>query len=348
MVHLLMELQPSGMERMLVSSAPHFGAHGVYQTIVAQGADHPFAEELRQAGYSVVMIPPVKTRAGRRAWARALQDRRPDVVHIHPEQAFSVAVLVAHRALPSARIVRTVHNFFNARRLWAVKRKLQLAASERFVDVTVFLNEDMAAHESSFGRSGVVIGNWVDDTYLTAERPSSPEFDVLIVGNCHSVKNHLPVLKAALENSWTVAHLGDEGAAPREEADMLSALESQGLLVARGVADPLPWLVRAAVFAMPSSREGFPVALAEAIATGCVCVVADIAGTHWAEDYSLVRMLPADSVETWGEAIRTALTLSTKVGGDEREQQRAAAREVLSAVAGVERYLEVYAPTQPR
>ncbi len=144
-VHLLMGLQPSGLERMLVSAAPYFRAVGVRSTLVSQGAEQPFASELQAAGYSVVCIPPVKTSSGRRAWASVIRHEQPDVIHIHPEQAFAAAILVGHRAAPDARIVRTVHSYFPATGWWGIKRRLQLALSERHVSATVFLNQEMAA-----------------------------------------------------------------------------------------------------------------------------------------------------------------------------------------------------------
>jgi len=341
-VHLLMGLQPSGLERMLVSAAPYFRAVGVRSTLVSQGAEQPFASELQAAGYSVVCIPPVKTSSGRRAWASVIRHEQPDVIHIHPEQAFAAAILVGHRAAPDARIVRTVHSYFPATGWWGIKRRLQLALSERHVSATVFLNQEMAAHESGYGRSGFVIGNWVDDAFLTSGRSDRPDVDVILVGNCSQVKNHAVVLAAALQSGWTVAHIGDESETSDHERGLLEQLGAKGLLTARGVADPLPWLARAAVFAMPSLREGFPVSVGEAIAMGCVCVVSEASGLDWATGYPLVRRAPGFAQDTWIPALAEALELAFSVPSDVREGQRVSARQDLAAALGVQRYLQVY------
>ena len=227
-VHLLMGLQPSGLERMLVSAAPYFRAVGVRSTLVSQGAEQPFASELQAAGYSVVCIPPVKTSSGRRAWASVIRHEQPDVIHIHPEQAFAAAILVGHRAAPDARIVRTVHSYFPATGWWGIKRRLQLALSEQHVSATVFLNQEMASHESGYGRSGFVIGNWVDDAFLTSGRSDRPDVDVILVGNCSQVKNHAVVLAAALQSGWTVAHIGDESETSDHERGLLEQLGAKG------------------------------------------------------------------------------------------------------------------------
>ena len=82
-VHLLASLRPSGMERMLVSAAPGTSPQaGVESVVVGQGLDHPFAGELRDAGYSVRTIPRVKSAEGMDVWMapppeRGAAGRRP-------------------------------------------------------------------------------------------------------------------------------------------------------------------------------------------------------------------------------------------------------------------------------
>jgi glycosyltransferase involved in cell wall biosynthesis len=235
--------------------------------------------------------------------------------------------------------VRTVHAFFPATGWWGVKRRAQLAVSERLVDVTVFLNEQMAAHESTFGRRGVVIGNWVDDRFLQSPRIPA-DVDILVVGNCDPVKRHEVVLTAALEAGWTVAHVGSEAGCSDDERALLTALTSRDLLVARGVADPLPWLARCAVFAVPSHREGFSVALSEAIAMGCVCLTSAAPGLQWATRYPLVTQLAGASASEWRDALGTAL--AADITDEQRQGQRSMASEELSAASGVRNYMSVY------
>ena len=227
-VHLLMGLQPSGLERMLVSAAPYFRAVGVRSTLVSQGAEQPFASELQAAGYSVVCIPPVKTSSGRRAWASVIRHEQPDVIHIHPEQAFAAAILVGHRAAPDARIVRTVHSYFPATGWWGIKRRLQLALSERHVSATVFLNQEMAAHESGYGRSGFVIGNWVDDAFLTSGRSDRPDVDVILVLRDGKAYAAAQQARTRVQDQSLWSALTDEH---ESEAQRIAALSRSGRLV---------------------------------------------------------------------------------------------------------------------
>ncbi|MGB7963256.1 MAG: glycosyltransferase family 4 protein [Propionicimonas sp.] len=355
-VHLLASLRPSGMERMLVSAAPYFAEAGVESVVVGQGLDHPFAEELGDAGYRVRTIPWVKSTDGLRAWMRLIREERPHVVHIHTEGAFALSVLAARRAAPDARIVRTLHSFFLAEGWWGVKRRAQAMASDRFVDAFVALGEEMARHEASFGRECVVIPNWVADRFLEVDPGGrSKDVDIALVGSCAEVKRHDIVLGEALANGWTVAHLGHEGEMQAKEREQLAALASAGLLRQRGVADPLRWLLRSHVYAMPSEREGFPVALAEAISLGAVCVVASAPGFDWAMEYPLVFVPKSEDGFEWGPTLKSALDLAHAPGTPAlADAQRDRARAHLAARIGAEKYVGLYRgdsavgqPTEP-
>ena len=339
-VHLMGPLRPSGMERMLVSAGPHFTELGVTGIVVGQRDDHPFRAELEQAGYSVRVIPAIKSLAGVRAWMALLRDVDPDVVHIHTEEAFSAAIIAAKVAITRARIVRTFHGFFEASGHWAFKRRVQALLSDRFVDQFVALNKAMAELERSYGRRCVVIPNWVDERFLVGagNTPTGP--DIVIVGNCDPNKNHELVLQCAADNGWTVAHLGLEDHASPRERNLLTGLERTGLLADRGPGDPLPMMRTGRVFALPSQREGFTVALAEAIAMGMTCAVAPIAGTRWAADYPLVDTVPGESAAQWSRSLAEALGRS-----DDRvlaQSQRDRARPLLDPARGAVEYTAVY------
>jgi glycogen synthase len=138
-VHLFASLRPSGMERMLVSAAPHFASAGIDSVIVGQGEDHPYSDELTAAGYRVRLVPRIKSIHGYRSWVRLLREEEPNAVHIHPEQAFALSVLGAKAAIPDTRIIRTFHNLFFAEGWWAVKRRAQAVSVDRYVDAFVAL-----------------------------------------------------------------------------------------------------------------------------------------------------------------------------------------------------------------
>lgn len=344
-LHLLNELHPSGMERMLVSGAPYFSDSGIETLVVGQGANHPYSRTLMNAGLQVIAIEPIKSLSGLSRWGRLLRETKPDVVHIHTEQFFAGSVDVAHWASPRARIVRTLHSFFLASGWWGVKRRAQAMASDRYVSAFVTLNEEMARHEEGFGRNCQVVGNWVDDRFFSDAGPEIRDgsIDIVVVGNCAPVKNHEVVLEAALRLGANVAHVGQLAGASADERRLLEGLARSGLLAHSGPADPYQWLRAGRVFAMPSLREGFPVALAEAIAMGRRCVVSDIAGHQWAGRYPLVKYVNGHGVEVWAESLQSALATAgadASVGAARLQQQEA--KRLLSAKTGVERYVEIY------
>ena len=344
-LHLLNELHPSGMERMLVSGAPYFKEFGVESIVVGQGLNHPYSSALRGAGHRVITIAPIKSVSGPTGFARLVRETQPDVVHIHSEEFFAASVDLAHWAWPRARIVRTFHSYFLATGWWGVKRRAQGLLSDRYVSAFVALSEEMATHERSFGRECEVVGNWVDDRFLSDTQASGYDegADVVVVGNCAPVKNHEVILDAALGLGLTVAHLGQVDGASAEERRLLHELGASGLLLESAPGDPYPWLRSARVFGMPSRREGFPVALAEAIAMGRRCVVPDIPGFQWAGRYPLVNFVAGYRTRDWGQALQSCVQSSRSGASEEAELlQRQEARKLLSAEIGVKRYVEIY------
>ena len=88
---------------------------------------------------------------------------------------------------------------------------------------------------------------------------------------------------------------------------------------------------------------GVPVALAEAISLGCVCVVSQAPGFDWALKYPLVSATDSDEPSEWGAALRSSLDLSQALGTPAlADAQRDQARVHLAARIGVEQYVRLY------
>ncbi len=302
--HLMGPLRPSGMERMFVSAAPYWANLGVDGTILGQGDDHPFAPELEAVGYQILAIEPIRSLSGARALTALLKAERPDVLHIHAEGAFAFSVAAARCA--GVPIVRTVHNTFPVRGRAAWSRRVQAWVSDRYVDAFVAPSGDVAERERAIGRELEVILNWVADDFVEADPPQGVGEWAVIVGNASPIKNHVLALRALLRTDIHLAYIGSLDGASVEEIAILDELEAKGRLLHRGSGDPLPWLLTAAVFLMPSRHEGMPVALAEALQLGLPAVIAPAPGLAWAADIEGVIVAVYD-VEEWAAAIAIAV-----------------------------------------
>jgi hypothetical protein len=208
------------MERMLVSGADYFTAKGVSSLIVGQGDQHPYADELRAAGYRVAVIPPVRSLSGARQFRRLVAAERPDVVHIHAESAYALSTLAAVFGRHAPAVVRTVHNVFTPTGRARQSRRVQSAIGDHIAGVVVVPSPDVAANELAAGRTTTLIYNWVSDPITAAglrRTEQSEQSDhaaavpaALIVGNCSAIKNHEGVLELLFDGGFDLYHHGDE------------------------------------------------------------------------------------------------------------------------------------------
>lgn len=312
-LHLLNELRPSGMERMLVSGRDAFTDLHVDISILGNGKQHPYAGALRASGYAVTTEAAPFHRLPLTVLRRHLRDTAPDVVHLHSESHYLESVLRLKLVAPSLPIVRTVHNVFPATGRWFISRTAQAALADRFVAALIAPSDDVAENERRLGRRADVVFNWVDDKFFALQASVSNRagsigaqpLKVAVVGNCSPIKNHEVVLRAAVDQGFRVDHVGNEdGASPTERA-LLAELSSLGLLSRRGPGDPETALAESDVFAMPSLHEGMGVALAEALVVGLPAVVASAPGLEWARRQPGVTTADPHDPQ-WGALLRRA------------------------------------------
>lgn len=341
-VHLLNELRPSGMERMLESAAPYFIAEGIEASVRGLLVGSTFADDLRAAGYEVVLGDPVAE-----SWKAVIEFRRWvrsagfDVVHIHSEGNYLRTALAARWALGlgRGRIVRTVHSIFPPRGLRRLKRFLQAVIADRLLSAVVAPSPDVAENERGYLRTCLVIFNWVQDEMfrVRAERTDcvsdAEQRTALIVGNCSDIKRHELAVEAVELSDLSLMHLGEETLACAAEREQLDALEQEGRLRLRGSMSPELALVRADVFLMPSRREGMGVALAEALVAGLPAVVSDVPGLQWARRFPGV-VFSDDSVGAWRDAIARAIATPEQAGTELPVD--------LSASRGAREYADLY------
>jgi glycosyltransferase involved in cell wall biosynthesis len=312
-LHILGELNPSGMERMLVSGAPYFKEQHCESLVVGQGVFHPFLGELVTAGYEVrIMQSPLRSWRGQKELRNLIRSERIDAVHIHTESNYLLTTVITAQALRGAgTIVRTIHNVFKPRGLRFLSRWIQALIADRLIDNLVAPSPDVAINEHRFLRSPKVIYNWVDDrlfdiairrqenlTPLTRDRP----LVALIIGNCSAIKRHELAARAVLAARHNLIHVGSELNIGGEEAAILSKLEANMQLQGRGAQAPDSALFEADYFLMSSTNEGMSVALAEALVAGLPCYISDAPGLRWATVFPSVTVIPANQKD-WNERL---------------------------------------------
>ena len=174
--------------------------------------------------------------------------------------------------------------------------------------VFVAISSQVAENETKkFGIRPVVIPNWAgDDFYSKSWKPRHGSgIRVVSVGNCGEPKNHEALIDAVSILSGfgvSYAHVGDESGAVSDERALAKSRGVQELVDFLGAKAPLPHLLDADVFVMPSKREGFGISALEAMALGVPTVLADspglrefadVPGIWWSspESQSLARVL---------------------------------------------------------
>jgi glycosyltransferase involved in cell wall biosynthesis len=135
---------------------------------------------------------------------------------------------------------------------------------------------------------------------------------IVCVGRLCDQKNQSALIQAAARvlrkvPGVYVALLGDgpDRSSLRELSDKLIA----GHVLFPGHSDPIPWLAAADVFVLPSTLEGLPGALIEAMAAGLPCIATDIPGNReLVRDGDTGSLVPVGSPEALAHAIEIMLT----------------------------------------
>lgn len=328
---------PSGMERMLVSGQPYFKQQGIDNVIVAQGRDHPFWEQMSNAGLEIHQSSSVRQLVEAPSIRGLLLDLDIDIIHIHTESGFGAASLIARSLGRQIAVFRTIHNIFPTDWRHGRTRRLQARVADRYVTKFIAPSLEVADNETNIGRHPDFIPNWVDDSFFSIERQLDQNPSIVVVGNSSPIKNHTLLLRSAMANGIAVYKHGTETAASTEEVTLLDELERRGILLHRGTGDPRPSLSKAWAYAMPSKHEGMPVAVLEAMAAGVPCILNDAPGLRWAKGM-LGAVHLEDCQKSWDAAIEPK---SLEALSELRPDLRAVGIDP-SAERGAREYAELY------
>lgn len=355
-LHILYELRSSGAEVMIQKATPFWKENGVVQHILSTAKEKgDFAAKLSSEGIVIHHIPFVNSMNFYCQLYRLMLSNHYDVVHIHTERTALTYALIARLAgIP--RIIRTLHStylfegltrFNRAVRRWVVRK---LGVVQVSISDSVQLNEQIR-----FRNPTQLIYNWYDDTHfipptlqerIEARKTlglSGDEKVIVSVGNCAPDKNHDSIIRALSLMKYdgqcpVYWHVGEEDA-DRKERNLAQELDLETQIYFWGCQDDVrPFLWAADVFVMPSFREGFSIAMLEALGSGISVVLARSPGLEqWATVFPEIIF-----TGTSPDEIKLGLTQALKTHREEESEKQSMLHQRFSVSRGAQEYLKLY------
>jgi glycosyltransferase involved in cell wall biosynthesis len=216
--------------------------------------------------------------------------RRPNVLHIH---AIGPALMTPLARLLGLNVVVTHHGPDYDRQKWGRAAKFILRAGERFGMLfasqrIVISNVIGALVREKYDRASVLIPNGVTlpekpATTTAVERFGlTPGKYVLLVSRLVPEKRHLDLIRAFAKanlDGWKLALVGASDHPDDYTKSVLNAASDTPGVICTGFQSGLALrelYAHAGVFVLPSSHEGLPIALLEALSYGLLVLASDI------------------------------------------------------------------------
>lgn len=284
-----------GVERHVEQLGPLLLGNGCEVEIVART---PYAPQRAPYAWRGLRVTPLwsPTRRSLEAALHTLRGilyaarKRPDILHIH---AVGPALFTPLARLLGLRVVVTHHGYDYERAKWGPVARAVLRLGEscgmRFANARIAVSHAIAERmQAEHGAAVEVIPNGVDVLPLPRTAAAlaafglEPQRYVLAVGRLVPEKRHLDLIAAfgrARLGGWKLVLVGAADhpdaysrsveAAARATPGVVMTGFQQGPALAELYAN-------AGLFVQPSTHEGLPIALLEALAHGLPCVASDI------------------------------------------------------------------------
>lgn len=325
-----------GVERAVQELSLQLAARGHEVTVFGRkGYCDP---RWRAAGVRQVVLPAVRTKHLEAvthtalATAYALARGRYDVLHFH---ATGPALFAALPRMLGVASVATIHGLDYRREKWGPFARLVLRVAARLAvtvpSKTIVVSRELQRQlRASYGAQTTYVTNGVEaageaDPGIPVTGLEPRRF-VLFLGRLVPEKQVHTLVKAfrRVETDFQLAIVGPAVHSSGYVAEVTRLAKSDPRIVFLGprYGGEKAWLLaNAALFVQPSSLEGLPIAVLEALAAECPVLVSDIPENVEAttiEGVCYGRTFETGSVEGLSEGIRQCLAQETSVRGNAR------------------------------
>ena len=276
-------LRGGGTERIVCRIANHLGLAHETAVITLATKEPFFALELdvrvkQPAPAAAGSTKPLRLLRQARHLHASVRGFRPDLAMIFGEDIAAPAALIARSAG-----AKRIWTFFRGRPERSIKglkgrlNRLFCSLSERIFVQTMAGKAELSGY---YPEEKLTV--WPNPIEIPDVVNPSENRDALVVnvGSIGRLKNQQALVRifAGLEGEaahWQLLFVGDGPDRVDLEAFSRTFLAGTRILVAGEQKDVADYLDRAAIFAFTSLSEGFPNALAEAMAAGCACISYD-------------------------------------------------------------------------
>jgi glycosyltransferase involved in cell wall biosynthesis len=286
---------PGGIEVHASELYPRLQALGAKITVLGRRPYRPAGAPTRWRGVDIRWLPSFRMQ-GVEALVHTLLGvlyagiRRPDVLHIH---AVGPWVWTPLAKLLGLKVVVTHHGQDYLREKWHAPARMLLRAGETlgvtFADECIVISHSIqAVVRAKHGREAMLIPNGVGDMRPLAEHSLiekyglAPQRFVVQVSRLVPEKRQLDLIaafKRARLPGWKLLLVGGAQGSQRYAELVREQIENDPAIVCTGfLSSPevQELLSHAGIFALPSSHEGLPIALLEAMKMGVPVVASDI------------------------------------------------------------------------
>lgn len=217
--------------------------------------------------------------------------KKPDIVHVH---AVGPSFWVPLLRLFNKKIVVTVHGLDYERKKFGLVAKTILILGEKWA--AKYANKCIAVSQSvadklraKYNINLAVINNGIDSPLLIQETNFIRDYNlapskyILLVSRIDPDKRHIDLIEAfekANLNNWKLVLVGSSDHPNKFEKVVLNKAANTKNVISLGfrTGKELAELYsHAALFVLPSAKEGFPIVLLEALSYGITTLASDIA-----------------------------------------------------------------------